>query len=118
MSEARPELELLVRWERIIGELLDRTQRFPKAARFTFAARIDDAALDILERLVDARYSTGGARAGHLAEVDRRLARLRVLLRLAHQRAFLPHRGYEHVSRALDEVGRMVGGWRRREAAR
>lgn len=115
MSE-HPELEVLVRWEHLVGELLDRTQRFPKAARFTFAGRIDAAALDVLELLVDARYATGAARAAHLVEVDRRLARLRVLLRLAHARAYLSHGGYEHVSRALDEVGRMVGGWRRREA--
>ncbi len=46
MSE-RPELEVLVRWEHLVGELLDRTQRFPKAVRFTFAGRIDNAVLSV-----------------------------------------------------------------------
>ncbi len=109
----RPELQVLARWEPLLGDLLDATQRFPKAVRFTFAGRIDNAALDVLERLVDARYSTGAERAAHLAEVDRRLARLRVLLRLSHDRRYLSGGGYEHLSRRLDEVGRMVGGWRR-----
>ena len=36
--------QLLVHWERTVGELLDRTAHFPKAVRFTFAQRIDGLA--------------------------------------------------------------------------
>jgi len=39
------------------------------------------------------------------------LVRLRTLVRLAHARRLLDHGGYEHVSRRLDEAGRMLGGW-------
>ncbi len=109
-------LTIFVLWERTIGDLLDRTGRFPKAVRFTFAARIDNLALDVLERLVDARYSGGRGKAAALRDADRALARLRVLLRLAHQRRYLDHRGYEHAARQLDETGRMLGGWRTQQA--
>jgi len=102
---------ILVLWERVLGELLDRTQRFPKAARFTFASRIDNISLDLLEHLVQARWAPPDGKAGHLREADLCLARLRALLRLSHQRRFLDTRGYEHLARELDTVGRQLGGW-------
>lgn len=107
---------LLGHWERVVGDLLDRTARFPKMVRFTFAARIENLALDVLEEIVEARYATGRDKQAALKRADARLARLRVVVRLAHERRYLDHRGYEHVSRGLDEAGRMLGGWRRHGA--
>ncbi|MBM3271397.1 MAG: diversity-generating retroelement protein Avd [Candidatus Sericytochromatia bacterium] len=107
---------LIGRWEQITGDLLDRTARFPKAARFTFAIRIENLALDILEELVDARFAAGHAKVAALRRADGRLARLRILIRLSHDRRFLDHRAYEHVARGLDEAGRMLGGWRKHGA--
>lgn len=107
---------LLLRWEPFVGDLLDRTAKFPKAIRFTFAQRIDNTALNVLEQLVRARFGTGRLRAAALAEADLQIAQLRVLLRLAHARQMLDHRSYEHVSRELDDCGRMLGGWRKQAA--
>ncbi|MBM3260764.1 MAG: diversity-generating retroelement protein Avd [Candidatus Sericytochromatia bacterium] len=108
-----PEPVLVGQWQRLLGDLLDRTARFPKVVRFTFAQRIETLALDVLEDLVEARYGTGHERQKALRRADMRLARMRVLIRLAHDRRYLDHRGYEHVARAMDESGRMLGGWRK-----
>lgn len=103
---------LIARFEEVTNDLLDRTAKFPKHIRFTLSARIEERALDVLEALVEARYTRGKAKAQALAGADAHLARLRVLLRLAHTRQHLDHRAYAHVSLALDECGRMLGGWR------
>lgn len=103
---------LLTRWEQVLGDLLDRSAQFPKAWRFTLTQRIDNLGLDVLQHLVRARFSSGRVRGAALQEADLALAQLRVLLRLAHDRHLLDHRGYAHVSRNLDECGRMLGGWR------
>jgi hypothetical protein len=110
---SNPELPIQVLWERILGDILDRTMKFPRHARFTFASRIDGLALDILDRLVAARYARSGEKAAALREVDGLLSRLRVLLRVAHDRKYLSTGGLEHVARKLDEAGRMLGGWQR-----
>lgn len=102
----------------MLGDLLDRTQRFPKVVRFTFSGRIDNLGLDVLQMLVRARWATPTEKVGLLREVDSALACLRVLLRLCHARRTLGSGGYEHVMRGLDEVGRMVGGWQRDATAR
>ena len=51
------DLPLFVHWQQVIGDLLDRTQQFPKSVRFTFSTRIDNLALDILERIIEACYA-------------------------------------------------------------
>lgn len=112
-----PEAPVLIgHWEKIVGDLLDRTARFPKVVRFTFAARIENRALDVLEELVAARYARGPEKQAALRRADACLARLRILVRLAHQRTYFDHRAYEFVARGMDEAGRMLGGWRRSEA--
>ncbi len=104
-------LPLFAAWELILGDLLDRTARFPKAVRFTFASRIDHLGLGILEGLVEARYARGARKVAALERIDLDLAKLRVLLRLAFERQYLDRRGFEHVALKLDEAGRMLGGW-------
>lgn len=104
---------VLVHWERCLGDLLDRTHRFPKNIRFTFTSRVDNLALDILERLVSARYASLARRKLLLSEADDALARLRVLLRICYNRHYLDSGSFEHICRNLDETGKMLGGWRR-----
>ena len=113
-----PELPLFILWEKVLADLLDRTSKFPKSARFTFSSRIDNISLDILEKIVEARYNSGEEKRKALKEIDLALARLRVLLRVCHDRKYLSHGGFEHVMRQVDEAGRMVGGWRREQAGR
>ena len=110
------ELPLFVHWERTLADLLDRTMRFPKAARFTFASRVDGLALDVLEGIVEARYARGRRKQDALRRIDLQLAKLRVLVRLCHDRRFLDTGGLEHVARNLDEAGRMIGGWLKQQA--
>lgn len=104
---------LLILWERVVGDLLDRTAKFPKVVRFTFAGRIDGLALDFLERIAEARWAPAPRRRALLGEADLLLVRLHVLLRLAHERRYMDSGGFEHVVRGLDEAGRMLGGWRK-----
>ena len=109
---------LFTHWEATIDDLLDRTLKFPKAVRFTFSTRTDNLALDILERIVEARYAPAGVKREALRHADLSLAKLRVLLRLAHKRGYLGPKGYRHTAERLDEAGRMIGGWLAHDAGR
>jgi len=106
---------IFILWERTVADLLERTARFPKSLRFTFAQRVDNLAIDVLETLAEAQFARGGRKRELLAQADRLLLRLRVILRLCHTRRLLDGGGYEHLARGLDEVGRMLGGWRRQQ---
>ncbi|MBM3319642.1 MAG: four helix bundle protein [Candidatus Eisenbacteria bacterium] len=106
MSEE--ELPLYLQWTEFLDWLLGRTEKFPRRVRLSISNRLESLALDMLEDIVEARYTR--ARRPVLERMNLRLEKMRVLLRLCHQRGFLPHDGYEHGFRQLTETGRMVGG--------
>ena len=110
------ELPIFSRWMQFLEWLLPATEKFPKRVRFTFADRINNLALDIVEDLVEARYSRD--KQHHLQRINLRLEKLRMLLRLCHRLKYLPHQGYEHAMRALNEIGRMLGGWIKQQQER
>jgi hypothetical protein len=96
--------------------LIPTVDKFPRARKFTLGDRIEQTALDVQDRLIAATYTVG--RDSLLAEANLGLERLRHLIRLSFDLRCLDARRYEHAARALDEVGRMVGGWVKAHRAR
>ena len=103
------DLEVFVRWRRFLSWLLTATEKFPKRVRFTFSSRLDNLALDILEHIIEATYTSD--KAAHLKHVNLDIEKMRVLLRICHEQRYLGDRGYEHAVKELYEAGKMVGGW-------
>jgi hypothetical protein len=93
--------------------LLPKVEKLPRSYRFTLGQRITDTVLDLLLALVDASYrrDKGSAIRAASAKVNA----LRYLLRLSKDLRFLPLDAYHHVGEKLDEIGRMVGGWEKKE---
>ncbi len=58
------------------------------------------------------------SRKRHLAETDEGVVRLRTVMRIAESLELLSKGGLRHAAARLAEIGRMVGGWRKRLARR
>lgn len=116
-AEAGPELLVLQKWEAFVGWLLNHTRRWPKSARFTLTQRMENHALDVTELLVVARYQPSG-RGKILHDTNLRLERMRFLGRIALDSRVETLRGFESMVRQIDEVGRMLHGWRVRLGSR
>jgi 23S rRNA-intervening sequence protein len=106
-----PALEAMYRF---ILWLVPTVEKFPRSQKFLLGDRIQGTALDVLERLIEATYSK--ARRPPLLAANLGLEKLRFLFRLATEMRYLDPRRYEHAARALDEVGRLVGGWLKSDA--
>ncbi len=91
--------------------LLPQCERFPKTQRFVVTQRLLAAALDFQESIFEANARSGGARLAHLQAADAQLNKLRLYLRLAHHWAWLSAGQYEHVSRMVAGLGKLLGGW-------
>ena len=89
--------------------LIPTVDTFPRSQKFVLGDRIESIALDVLERLIEATYTRG--REALLAQANLGVEKLRYLMRIASEPHYLDLRRYEHAARALDEIGRMVGGW-------
>jgi hypothetical protein len=94
--------------------LIPTVEKFPRSQKFLLGDRIQSTALDILERLIEATYTK--ARRPALLAANLGLEKLRFLFRLATELKYLDLRRYEHAARAVDEVGRLVGGWLKSDA--
>ena len=94
--------------------LAGRVSQFPKEHRFRLARRIEDAAFGFHERLLLAtRADSPRTEMRLLLEADVELDKLRYYVRMAAdpQLKLLTLRQYEHASRLIVEVGRLLGGW-------
>ena len=83
--------------------------RFPRAHKSLLGRDLLAAVQRMLIGLITATRHR--ERLPILQEADLQLEALRILVRLSHRLTFLPHKGYEVLSRELTEIGRMLGGW-------
>jgi hypothetical protein len=95
----------------LLAWLGPRVEKFPKGYRFTVSERLMNAALDFQETIFDAQSQGGTTRQKLLRAADAHLNKLRLYLRLAHQWKWLNDGQYNHVSRMVAEIGRLLGGW-------
>lgn len=92
--------------------LLPATAKFPKQQRFVLARQLEDTAFAFQRAL----HSAVTEPLAGLADADRELALMRTYLRLACELRFVSVSQYEHAARPADELGRLVGGWKRTAA--
>lgn len=111
-----PDSPIFVKVYDLLAWLLPRTLKFPREYRFTLVVRIHTCALNLQRTLVQAAKANAHAENDALRQADVELAELRLLLRLSTDLKILELRGYEHVARLLDEVGRLLGGWQKKIA--
>ncbi|MCI0598266.1 MAG: diversity-generating retroelement protein Avd [Beijerinckiaceae bacterium] len=95
--------------------LVPAIEKFPRTQKFLLGDRIQSAALDVLESLIEATYTRD--RKGHLARANLGIEKLRFFFRLAVELHYLDRRRYEHAVRTLEEIGRLIGGWARAHSA-
>lgn len=108
---SREDYPLFVHWYKTLDWILSAVENFPKNARFSLASRLADSALDTIELIIEAIYTKN--RRHILDRINLYMEKQRVLFRIAHDRRYISARQYEHISRAIEEAGRMVGGWRK-----
>ena len=84
---------------------------FPRSQRFVVTRRLQDAALDFQERIIEANRLYGRARLERLRDADAELDKVRLYLRLAVRWQWLSEGQYHHVSAMVKEIGTLLGGW-------
>ncbi|NLS96958.1 MAG: diversity-generating retroelement protein Avd [Planctomycetaceae bacterium] len=88
------------------------TSRFPRNHRFVLGDRMERNLYELLETLIAAKYRRD--RSELLEAANLKLEILRFQIRLAKDLQCLKMKSYEHATKAIDEIGRLVGGWMRR----
>ncbi|MBN2494268.1 MAG: diversity-generating retroelement protein Avd [Deltaproteobacteria bacterium] len=107
-----PSAPLFTRTYDLVLWLSERTESFPRSQRFGLAARIMAQAHGALESITLALR--GFDREDNVERADAALALLWVYLRLACDRKLVRRRQLGFAIERIEELGRMVGGWKKR----
>jgi hypothetical protein len=94
--------------------LIPRTTTFPREQRFVLARHLQEVALHFQECLIEAATlpkERRQAKLDWLNRADVELTKLRFHLRLCRDLSLLDSGQHQHVSRMVDEIGRLLGGW-------
>lgn len=98
----------LLKW---ILPILD---RMPRTRRYGLGARLENALLEVLGRLVAASYTRD--KREDLRVANRELAIARHLWRLCLELQLIAQARHQHGAERMLELGRQIGGWTRHAA--
>jgi four helix bundle protein len=95
----------LVKW------LIPLTVKFPRHQRFVLATAIQQAALRLQERLIEAVRLSKAAQSLQAADVE--LDKLRFYLRLSYDLGYISLGQQRHAGQMVAEIGRLLGAWQK-----
>ncbi len=111
MRQTPRPLHYLARLDTPVGGIDDKTE--PGNSRRHRRHLCAVFVLDLPEQLYAAQSSRGERRLQALSQADASLNKLRLYLRLAHRWRWISDGQYQHASRMVAEIGRLLGGWLR-----
>lgn len=109
-----PDSPIFARCDELVLWVLRVTVRYPRHYRAALGKATQEAALLLQRHLVAAARRKDKRQA--LQAADEALHELRLLLRQGQALTLLTLGQYEHATRLTDEVGRLIGGWRKQQA--
>lgn len=85
------------------------THNFPREYKFTIGQRMKDTILELLDWIIIANLEKD--KKSSQKEINLRVERLRIYTRFAYDLRIIKLEKYEVLSKYIDEIGRMIGGW-------
>ena len=85
----------------------------PKKERYGLGEKIDNLFVQLLELLFTAGYETKENKLPKLGDAIKKIDLLKFFLRIAWEIKALDNKKYLALSEGVQELGRMVGGWKK-----
>lgn len=86
---------------------------FPKVERFGIGQKIEQSFLGVLELTFASVYLASEQKILMLSRTIAKLDNLKFFMQLAWESKLIPTEKYANISKNLEEIGRMLGGWRK-----
>jgi len=88
-------------------------QHFPKNSKYTLGSKIDNLFLEIIGLLFSASYLNKQEKLPIITKASNDLDLLKFFLQIAWEIKVLDNKKYITLSEKLNEIGKMLGGWRK-----
>ncbi len=96
----------LIKW------IIPTTIKFPRHQRFVVAQAMQQSALNLQERLIEAVRLPHANQ--HLQAADVELDKLRFYLRLSYDLGYISLGQQRHAGQMVTEIGKMLGSWQKK----
>ena len=107
----KEDLSVITRLYEFMVWAIQRVEKFPRSQRFVIGDRLEVLLLDILDLLIEAKYSRD--KRDLLRQANLQLEKLRYLIRVCCDLRLLSRSQYLFAAGQIDEIGREVGRWRK-----
>jgi hypothetical protein len=115
VTDPRPQSPLFIKTYDFLLWLIPLTLKFPKSQRFLLAERLGTMVLDFYDLILEA-VMEAERQDDRLDAADKLLTKIRLYVRLSHDLHCISPGQYQHAARQIDEIGRLIGGWKRKRA--
>lgn len=86
---------------------------FPKTYRHNLGSKIDSYFLELLENIFVSLFLSGSNKINRITISISKLDGVKFFLQIAWENRCISNDKYTTISSQLDEVGRMLGGWKK-----
>jgi hypothetical protein len=86
---------------------------FPKISRFSLGSKIDSLFVELIGLLFSASYLSAKEKLPVLSKASNNLDLLKFFLEIAWEMKLLDNKKYITLAEKLNEIGNMLGGWRK-----
>ncbi|MDO8660359.1 MAG: diversity-generating retroelement protein Avd [Candidatus Woesearchaeota archaeon] len=100
----------LLKWQHTL------LNKFPKSEKYTLAQKIENTSLNVMEGIIQSNNEFEKTKSLEKTIIE--LDKLRIFYRLANDLNFLTPAQFEFVSKIIDEIGRMLGGWYKKNSSK
>lgn len=107
----REELEVIQKVYDFIKWISPLINRMPRDRKFTIGDRLLNHWYDMLEMLLEAKYSPKPAKKQILIKSNLKLEKIRFFHRLLKDEKIWDMRRFKYTVKKVDEIGVSIGGW-------
>jgi len=112
LSPVTQELTVITHAYDLLVWTLNHTGKFPRTHRHVLGRQIEEKLYGLLDALVEAKYTSD--KSDILRTAALQVEQLRLLYRTAKDLRILAVNSHAYANRRLQEIGRQLGGWRKR----
>ena len=105
------EIQILPKLYDLILWFSQKISLYPRKFKYSLGDRITNLQLDILESVIEAKYTDGKRKSHYLRRTNLDLEKLRFMVRISKDLQCISISQYEYAAKQINEIGQMVGGW-------
>lgn len=89
------------------------TQQFSKEYKYSLGLEMQKIIWEILDKIIEANSLSNTEKGQKIMEISLLFDQFKIRCRLAYEIGLVPEKKFIFIHKQLEEIGRMIGGWKK-----